>query len=94
MSEKVSVTSVHRAGPNTFPHLHKCFFSEYIKRSTLRLFADESIIYREIHNINKTKPLQSDMDAAGKWAQDCLMHFHPDKCNILCITHQKNPNSV
>lgn len=64
---------------------------EYLKHSTLRLFADDSIIYREIRTTEDAKLLQSDLEAAGKWEQDWLMCFHPDKCNVLNVTQKQTP---
>ena len=66
-------------------------FHEYLTHSTLRLFADDSIIYKEIRSSNDTYKLQSDLDAAAKWEQDWLMSFHPDKCSVLQITTKKQP---
>jgi len=56
------------------------------KNSTLRLFADDSIIYREVNTIDDAKLLQSDLEAAGRWEQDWLMHFHPDKRKTQLIS--------
>ena len=56
-------------------------FNVYLKLSTLRLFADDSITYKQIHYINDARDLQEDLDAAARWEQDWLMCFHPDKCN-------------
>ena len=39
-------------------------FPEYLQNSTLRLFADDSIIYKEIKTINDAHNLQLDLDAA------------------------------
>ena len=57
--------------------------ADYIQHSTLRLFADGSILYMEIKSIHDSELLQSDLEAAGRWEQDWLMHFHPEypKCN-------------
>lgn len=92
-SEKVPVTSGVPQGTVLGPILFLIYindFSTYIKHSTLRLFADDSIIYREIKNQNDSILLQADLEAAGKWEQDWLMHFHPDKCNVLSMTQKKN----
>ena len=62
--------------------------AEYIQHSTLRLFADDSIIYKQIKNNEDTIKLQQDLDAAGKWEQDWLMHFHPDKCTVVSVTQK------
>ena len=66
-------------------------FHEYLKHSTLRLFADDSTIYKQIHSINNARELQEDLEAAAKWEQDWLMCFHPDKCNVLSATQKQKP---
>jgi retron-type reverse transcriptase len=53
-------------------------FPEYLTHSKLRLFADDSIIYKEITCQDDCKKLQSDLDAAARWEADWLMAFHPD----------------
>jgi hypothetical protein len=42
------------------------------------------IIYKQIKNKEDAIKLQQDIDDAGKWEQDWLMHFHPDKCTVKC----------
>jgi hypothetical protein len=64
---------------------------EYIKHSRIRLFADDSMIYRQIKSQCDCLKLQEDLEAAIKWEQDWLMSFHPDKCNIMNITTKRNP---
>ena len=66
----------------TLPVIYINDLAEYMKHSKLRLFADDSIIYREIKNTNDCYKLQEDLEAAGRWEQERLMHFHPDKCNV------------
>ena len=51
-------------------------FNEYIKHSTLRLFADDSIIYKTIRNKEDTQKLHEDLTSAAKWEKDWLMSFH------------------
>ena len=58
-------------------------FPEYLQHSKLRLFADDSIIYREISSQEDCNKLQSDLNAAAQWESDWLMAFHPDKCTKL-----------
>ena len=36
--------------------------------SEIRLFADDCVCYRQIHGIEDTVKLQSDIDRLGKWA--------------------------
>jgi hypothetical protein len=59
--------------------------------SRIRLFADDSMIYRQIKSQSDCLKLQEDLEAAIKWEQDWLMSFHPDKCNIMNITTKRNP---
>ena len=90
---------LHQASPpprdSTWPHtLFNLFvwlpwISDYLNYSTLRLFADNSIIYKEIHSMDDARNLQQDLEATAKWEQDWLMSFHPDKCNITSVTQKK-----
>ena len=68
-------------------------FPVYLQHSTLRLFADDSIINRNIKNKDDSQKLQEDLDSAVKWERDWLMSFHPDKCSILRISSKKSPVS-
>jgi hypothetical protein len=42
---------------------------EYIKHSRIRLFADDSMIYRQIKSQSDCLNLQEDLEAAMKWEQ-------------------------
>ena len=94
MSSKAPVTSGVPQGTVLGPILFLIYindFPEYLQHSTLRLFADDSIIYKEIKTINDAQNLQLDLDAACRWEKDWLMHFHPDKCNLISITQKRKP---
>ena len=94
MSSKAPVTSGVPQGTVLGPILFLIYindFPEYLQHSTLRLFADDSIIYKEIKTINDAQNLQLDLDAACRWEKDWLMHFHPDKCNVISITQKRKP---
>ena len=54
-----------------------------VENSTVRLFADDCIIYRPIRNKKDTDLLQSDLDAVGSWENTRLMQFYADKCFIM-----------
>lgn len=93
-SEKIHVTSGVPQGTVLGPILFLLYindFHEYLHHSTLRLFADDSIIYKTIKNKNDSEKLQEDLNSAAKWEEDWLMSFHPDKCSILQITQKKQP---
>ena len=91
-SDKVQVTSGVPQGTCLGPILFLIYINDlpdYIKHSTLRLFADDSIIYKTIHNTDDAHKLQQDINAAGQWEQDWLMKFHPNKCNIISTSNKR-----
>ena len=49
--------------------------------STIRLFADDTIVYLTISSDTDAQTLQSDLDKLGIWEQKWKMEFHPGKCN-------------
>jgi len=55
-------------------------FPEYLSHSKLRLFADDSIIHRDIKTQDDCLKLQQDIDSAARREAGWLMAFHPDKC--------------
>ena len=57
----------------------------------LRLFADDSLLYRVINSINDTIILQKDLDQLQKWEKLNKMEFHPGKCQFLRITNKRQP---
>jgi len=59
--------------------------------STVRLFADDTMIYMAIKNDQDAKTLQNDLNLLCEWERKWMMKFHPDKCEILSITRKKHP---
>jgi len=62
---------------------------EYIKSSTVRLFADDCVVYRKIKDQADGDMLQEDLDRLQQWELDWLMEFHPQKCQLLRVTNKK-----
>ena len=58
--------------------------------STVKLFADDTIIYHPINNQQDSIALQEDLDSLQRWESDWLMHFHPQKCQTMHITNKRN----
>ena len=59
--------------------------------SQIRLFADDSYLYKIIDTPQDNLQLQKDLDALPKWENEWLMEFHPDKCKLLRITNKLKP---
>ena len=57
--------------------------------TTLRLFADDSLLYRNIKDRDDCQILQKDLDNLQKWENKWKMEFHPDKCQVLTISNKK-----
>ena len=55
--------------------------------TTVRLFANDCLIYRQIRSIEDHIQLQKDLDALSKWGDAWGMKFNQSKCNILTITN-------
>ena len=60
-------------------------------QSTIKLFADDSILYREIQNPQDLAILQADLNTLADWADNWLMSFNVKKCAILSITRKRSP---
>ena len=56
----------------------------YVK-SKVRLFADDTIIYREIKSGKDELELQEDLKRLEKWENDWQMVFHPSKCEAMRV---------
>ena len=54
--------------------------------STVRLFADDTVTYREISSEEDHHTLQADLNTLVQWEREFSMEFHPKKCNILRVT--------
>ena len=58
--------------------------------SRMRLFADDSIIYWEIHIIEDRYKLQDDITKLQSWSERWQMTFKPEECYVLSITNKRN----
>ena len=60
--------------------------------SQIRLFADDSIVYREINDHDDHLILQQDLQILAEWATKWLMEFNVQICAVLSITHKRKPS--
>ena len=64
---------------------------EYVSNSTVRLFADDTLLYLTIHNSSDCTKLQDDLNNLQKWESDWQISFHPEKSEVIHITTKKHP---
>ena len=57
--------------------------------TTVRLFADDTLLYLTIHNSSDCDKLQEDLNNLERWESDWQMSFHPEKCEVIHITTKK-----
>ena len=62
-------------------------------QSSIRLFADDSIIYRKINSNIDHQILQTYLTELEKWSDKWQMLFNLSKCVHLPITNKTNPRS-
>ena len=66
---------------------------EYVSPGTeVKLFADDSALFRKIKSQNDHNILQTDINNLVIWEQTWSMEFHPDKCQLLNISNKKSPS--
>ena len=57
----------------------------------VRLFADDTILYRHIRDSNDTHALQQDLERLQTWEATWQMEFNVSKCHVLSVTMKKKP---
>lgn len=62
-------------------------------KSSVRLFADDYVLYREIKKKNSTDAelLQKDLETLHEWVNDWPMEFHPNRCQVIHFTNKIKP---
>ena len=62
--------------------------------STVRLFADDCVLYREIKHPNDSLLLQQDLDTLSKWEEAWQLCFNPSKCFVMRLSHSDSENQI
>jgi len=90
-SRSAPVTSGVPQGTVLGPLLFLVYINDLPQRvkSTPRLFADDSLLYRIINTPADSKILQEDLDSLQEWERAWLMEFNPDKCEVLRISNKR-----
>ncbi len=94
-SNPINVTSGVPQGSVLDPALFLLFINDIaddVKPDTgIRLFADDSILYRPIWNEADHHILQQDLSHLLSWANKWQMDFNTSKCKVLTISLKKHP---
>ena len=92
-SDDTSVTSGVPQGTVLAPLLFLMFINDLPENiaSSIKLYADDVLIYRTIESEHDHTILQQDLNKLQKWANAWLMLFNPTKCESICISNKKNP---
>ena len=93
MSDIAPVTSGVPQGSVLGPILFLTFINDMPETvsSRCRLFADDSIIYREVLTESDCVSLQEDLGKLEQWEKTWGMSFNPTKCNIIHMSRKKDP---
>ena len=77
------------------PSLFLVFVNDLLSSvsSRVKLFADDSVLYRHIASSADHDKLQQDLLQLEEWAAMWQMNFAPSKCYIMSITLKRQPSS-
>ena len=91
-SEEADVTSGVPQGTVLGPILFLIHINDLPKAvsSSVRLFADDCLLYRRIRTRDDHTRLQKDLESLEKWAKENGMSFNAKKCYILSIRNKSS----
>jgi len=86
-SSEGSVTSGVPQGAVIAPALFLVFIDDLPEKikSEVRLFADDTVVYRHVNSHQDALDLQTDLNALAEWEDQWQMQFHADKCQVLRV---------
>ena len=67
------------------------YLPQYVSNSTVRLFADDTLMYVTIHNSSYCIKLQEGLNNLERLESDWQMSVHPEKCEVIHINTKKKP---
>ena len=91
-SERKMVISGVPQGTVLGPLLFLIFINDIESQitSSIRLFADDSALYRPIYSESDSLSLQEDIFMLKKWANIWQVALYVNKCTLLRITYRKS----
>jgi hypothetical protein len=96
LTEEVRVTSGVLQGRVLGPLLFLAYVNDIWRNmaSTIRLFADDCVVYRKIINSEDVEMLQSDLNRLGEWAVENAMKINPNKSKAVCFTRARTKDPL
>ena len=95
-SDPVPVLSGVPQGSVLVPVLFLIFINDLPDniRSSVRLFADDCVLYRNIKTLTDCQILQDDLNSLGQWETDWQMKFNVAKCHSMRVTRHLPSNQI
>ena len=92
-SEEVTVDSGVPQGTVLGPLMFLIYINDIADdiSSSIRLFADDCLLYRPIRSHDDVKLLQADLSKLISWSKTWQMAFNASKCYVLRVTKRKLP---
>ena len=93
-SDPVPVLSCVPQGSVLGPVLFLIFINDLPDniRSSVRLFADDCVLYKNIKTPTDCQILQDDLNSLGQWETDWQMKFNVAKCHSMRVTQHLPSN--
>ena len=63
-------------------------------RSSVRLFEDDCVLYRNIYSIQDCLTLQEDLTSLGRWEADWQMKFNVAECHSMRVTRHQHHKHI
>ena len=63
-------------------------------KSSVCLFADDCVLYRNIHSLQDCLILQEDLDSLALWEADWQMKFNVAKCHSMRVTRHYSHKQI
>ena len=63
-------------------------------RSSVCLFADDCVLYRNINSLTDCQILQEDLNSLAQWETDWQMKFNVAKCHSMRVTQHLPSNQI
>ena len=65
--------------------------SSVVKHSSIKMFADDLTLYRDVASVDDCCLLQQDLSQVYEWTVRWLLRLHPGKCEAITLTNKRSP---